>query len=104
MMNRITVTKGYWRKIGNAGESGTAWIASADGFTPRLVFSHSKNETFLGGDNIPYASGVTLDEDIGLSWKTNKVTPVLEAEDGDDIWYVTVRNGDTCDVIADFSS
>jgi hypothetical protein len=112
MMVKHTITKNIWKKIGNAGQSGTAWLKSANGFNPVLVFSHTdQTQTYdpdddpdLGvlDDNIPIADAVDLDEEVGLIWKTNEVTPILEAENANDVWYCTLRNGTSCEIIVDF--
>jgi hypothetical protein len=116
MMIKHTITKGYWKKIGNVGESGTAWLKSANGFTPVLIFCHTDSiQTYdpdddpdLGifDDNIPLAEAVDLDIDAGYIYKIFKeLTPILEAENANDVWYVTLASGitgATCEIIADF--
>ena len=106
-MVKYTITKGQWKKISDAGESGTAWLKSANGFSPILIFSHT-DSTQTPSDDIPLASAVDLDNDAGFIYKNFKETPtpVLENEGGNDIWYCTVANGATgatCEIIADFS-
>lgn len=106
MMVTYTITKNVWKKISDAGEYGTAWRKSANGFTPHLLFCHS-DSVQTPSDDIPLASAVDLDVDSSLVWKTGEVTPVLEAENGNDLWYVTFRNGAagaTCEITADFLS
>jgi hypothetical protein len=115
MMVNYTITKNVWKKISSAGESGTAWLRSANGFSPKLLFCHTDQaQTYdpdddpdLGAldDNIPLAEAVGLDVDASLVWKTGEPTPVMESENGDDVWYCTFRNGEsgaTCTIVADF--
>jgi hypothetical protein len=104
MMVKHTITYGQWHKISDVGESGTAWLKSANGFRPRLVFSHTDSAQ-TPADDFTWAQATDLDEGIGLFWKTNEVTPILESEPAGDIWYCTLRNGGagaTCEIVADF--
>lgn len=116
MMVKYTITKNIWKKISLAGQSGTLWLKSANGFQPRLCICHTdQTQTYdipdddpdvgVVDDNIPLTEAVGLDIDASLIWKNNEVTPILESENGSDVWYVTFINGidnATCDIIADF--
>jgi hypothetical protein len=110
----FTLTAGYWRKISTAGQSGAAWLKSADGFSPNIKIVHTASvQTYnpdddpdLGAldDNIPYASAVGMDIDVAYNLPQNGISAELTADSVSDVFYATVVNtGKTAIITVDFA-
>lgn len=82
MTNPFTLTHAIWKKISNAGESGSMWIAAlGEGF---VFIDHTDEE---GGDDIPQGSTVNLLKDKSFTLK--KLDPILNvsADNVNDVYY-----------------
>ena len=60
MIKKFDLTPGEWKKISDAGESGTCWQKDLKNKSTIYV-SHTDQE---GGDNIPVGSTVNMDIDL----------------------------------------
>lgn len=100
-----TITNGQWKKISTIGQSGAAWVNQVgfDG-SSRIIISHT-DTVQAPTDNIPWASAVHLDENIGfLLEQRGGISPVLEANNGNDVFYATLLDdGETAQIQVDFN-
>lgn len=104
MLANYTITAGYWKKISVAGQTGTAWLKSANGFRPNIKIAHTSSVQ-SPTDNIPVASAVDLDVDIAYSLPKHRISDELVQDDSNDIFYATLINtGKTCIITVDFDT
>ena len=103
MINSFEITVGFWKKISNAGESGSAWPKIIDS-SDNILISHTESE---GGDDIPIGS--TINMDLSRAYPLNrspKDLVLLEADGVTDVYYASLINdkdGAGATILADFA-
>jgi hypothetical protein len=113
MLANYTLTNGYWKKISSAGESGVAWLKSANGFNPNIKIVHTDSvQTYNPDDdpdqgalddNIPYDDAIDINIDIAYTLPLHDISAELTADSASDVFYATVINdGKTCIITTDF--
>jgi len=104
-LNKLIITNGFWKKLSTAGYSGTAWMKNVgpDG-TSKVVIAHTTS-TQPQPDDVPVGTAVDLDIEIGyVLSQSGSVSNQLTADNGNDIYYATLRDvGETCEIIVDFA-
>jgi hypothetical protein len=105
----IELSYGQWKKISLAGQNGTAWMNEVgnDG-SSRVMIAHTESVQTAGtplGDNIPWASAVNLNKNVGYQLSEDGiVSPVFSADNANDIYYATLLDvGEDCKIIVDFT-
>ena len=109
MLAKKTITNGEWKKISLAGQNGKAWIwDTGDGIAKILIAHTDTVQTGVTpiGDNIPILDALDLSIDIGyvLDQSGNpKNSEILNADNGNDIYYATlIDEGEDAKIITDF--
>ena len=99
----VTLTKGFWKKISTVGQSGSAWRHAMDKGSI-IKIAHS-DQAQTPNDNIPHGIETGFSVDASYSLPEIGISDVLEADNGNDIFYATLVNGitgATAKIITDF--
>jgi hypothetical protein len=101
-LSNETLTGGQWKKISLAGTSGSAWKYNTDKYSPILI-AHS-DQTQSPTDNIPYGSETGFSRNAAYILPDTGISDVLEADNGNDIYYATINEiGETAEIVVDFN-
>jgi len=104
MLQNYTLTQGFWKKISTAGQTGTAWLKSANGFNAKILISHTATPQ-NPDDDILVGEEIDLDIDAAYLLPCKGISNFLTADSENDIFYATLRNpGKTCIITADFAA
>lgn len=109
MLSAYTIKNDEWKKISLAGKNGKAWLKDSVDGRAKIVIAHTDTAQTAGspvGDNIPLGSALDLDIDIAYTLPETgdpKDSEVLSADNGNDIYYATLRDqGEDAIIIVDF--
>jgi hypothetical protein len=104
-MNSYTINNGKWRKISNAGESGSAWLKSTDedGTVTILIAHTDETLTLVDGEITWAAAEPYLNISVGYLLPSQGISDTLERDNSNDIYYATkIDLGSPAEIISDF--